>query len=463
MEALKIQRKALGCRPVRTKDRAVEAQGLHRKGARLGWGTSPSCVAKEVVQSNQQFEPNGTHKIPSTSSRSNLIRVKLFLAYRPLRPSSSLPKLLSCLPWAQAFSLSCLAAAPLLLPAAARALDFPRTGVVCDAPNQICFDANGASVTQTRLSFGYQASSKLQKQLAKGQPSGGQLAFSSGERCDLQRRTCWDSGSQNATINTSLSQQLFGTGSVNQGGVTGALVFPQTGVVCDGSQQICFDATGASVAQTRSNFGYQAGRNLERQIAVRPYGSEIVFSSGERCNFQRRSCWDNGSAGATINTSLSRQLFGNGSGSWNNGTSGWNGVNQTDNRDASCLLSQRGRVLFNGDCALRQRTSTNGSTAYVVELPNGRRYPFFNRQGQLVLRDSSGTWPAQSSISGNDVRFRWSDLQLVTRPRQPFTTNRYPYPGNNQYSQYPYNQYPYPSNQNPTGSFLQTLFNSLFR
>jgi hypothetical protein len=126
-------------------------------------------------------------------------------------------------------------------------------------------------------------------------------------------------------------------------------------------------------------------------------------------------------------------------------------------------LSQRGRVLFNGDCALRQRTSTNGSTAYVVELPDGRRFPFFNRQGQLVLRDTSGTWPAQSSISGNDVQFRWSDLQLVTRPRQPLTTNRYPYPSNNQYGQYPNNQYPYPSNQNPTGSFLQNLFNSLFR
>lgn len=369
--------------------------------------------------------------------------------------------MLSCPPWAEAFSLACLAAAPLLLPAAARALDFPRTGVVCDAPNQICFDANGASVTQTRLSFGDQASRKLQRQLVNGQPYGGQIAFSSGERCDLQRRTCWDSGLQNANLNTSLSQQLFGigSGSLNQG----ALVFPQTGVVCDASQRICFDATGASVVQTRTRFGYQAGRNLERQIAVRPYGSEIVFSSGERCDFQRRTCWDNGSGSTNINTALSRQLFGNGSGSWSNGTSSWNGGSQTDNRDASCLLSQRGRVLFNGDCALRQRTSTNGSTAYVVELPDGRRFPFFNRQGQLVLRDTSGTWQAQSSISGNDVQFRWSDLQLVTRPRESLATNLFPYPNNNQYGQYPNNQYSYPSNQNPTGTFLQNLFNSLFR
>ena len=239
-----------------------------------------------------------------------------------------------------------------------------------------------------------------------------------------------------------------------------ALDFTRTGVVCDASLRICFDSTGASVAQTRLSFGYQAGRNLERQISERPYGSEIVFSSGERCDLQRRTCWDNGSGNPTINTSLSRQLFGTGGGSWSNGTSGWSGDNQRYNREASCLLSQRGRVLFNGDCALRQRTSTNGSIAYVVELPDGRRYPFFNRQGQLVLRDSTGTWPAQSSISGNDVQFRWNDLQLVTRPRQPLTTNLYPFPNSNQF---PNNPYPFPSNQNPTGSFLQNLFNSLFR
>lgn len=297
--------------------------------------------------------------VESRSRCSCLIKVKVIQACIPLKISFHRPNLGACLPWTQAFRLACLAASPLLLMTAARALEFPGRGLVCDA-----------------------------------------------------------------------------------------------------SQRICYDATGPSVAQTRLRFGDQATRNLERQIASRPFGSEIVFSSGERCDLQRRNCWGNGSSSTIINTSLSRQLFGNtGGGSWSNGTNNRNGVSQT-NTGANCLLSQREQVLFNGQCALRRRQTSANGIAYVVELPDGHRYSFFNRQGQLVLQDSSGTWPVQSSISGNDVQFRWSDMQLVTRPQQPLTTDLNPYPNNTQYPNY---QYQYPSNQDPTGLFLQNLFNRLFR
>lgn len=242
-----------------------------------------------------------------------------------------------------------------------------------------------------------------------------------------------------------------------------ALDYPQAGVVCDAYRRICFDATGASVTQTRLTYGYPASRRVEQQLARQPNGSQFVFSSGERCDLQQRTCWDNSSGNAAINTTLSRQLFGSNGGPWPQGTNGWNqnpnyssNVNQVNTRNASCRLSQRGRELYSGDCALRQRTSTNG-VAYVIELPDGHRYPFFNRRGQLVMRDSSGTWPAQSSIRGNDVQFVWSDLQLVTRPLEPLGNHLLPirYPNGNPYG--------YPSYSNPNSNFLQNLFNTLFR
>ncbi len=180
-----------------------------------------------------------------------------------------------------------------------------------------------------------------------------------------------------------------------------------------------------------------------------------MFSSGELCDLQRRICWLNGTTRSNINTSLSRQLFG-ANGRWSDGSQTDNNY-QTQNRRASCQLSQRGRMLFNGACDLRRRNADNG-IAYVVELPDGRKYRFFNRQGKLVQRSGNRTWAAQSWIEGEDVRFRWSDMQLVTRPPEPIA-DLYSYPNN----QYPNNQYPNPSNPTPTGTFLQGLFNYLFR
>jgi hypothetical protein len=114
-----------------------------------------------------------------------------------------------------------------------------------------------------------------------------------------------------------------------------------------------------------------------------------------------------------------------------------------------CDLSQRGRRLFNGNCDLRRRITSNG-TAYSVELQDGRRFAFYNRQGELVLRDGTGIWLARYARSGSGVLFTWSDLRLETRRDVP---QGYPH-------HYPQS---YPPIQNPTGQFFQDLFNNLFR
>ena len=268
------------------------------------------------------------------------------------------------------------------------------------------------------------------------------------------------------------------------------LSFPRNGVICDRATKICYERNGISYYQTRSQFGWRAEQELRRQLSGRPWPNQLSFSSGELCELQRQVCWDDGWKRRNVSYRLSRQLFGsnwngnawshgnttwnngssnngswnngssnNGSwnngnwnnGSWNNGTNNWNGGNTLPGQQLSrCELSQRGQPLFRGTCGLRQRTMSDG-TAYVVELSDGRRYAFRNRQGQLVLNDAANVWPAQFYSRGNDLIFRWADLQLVTQPSYDYGYGTGA------------NQRPLPWSQTPTNQFLQDLFNNLFR
>lgn len=182
-----------------------------------------------------------------------------------------------------------------------------------------------------------------------------------------------------------------------------ALELPRPGVVCDNSQRICYDSQGASVNQTRRTYGEKAERDLLRQISGRPPAQDFRFSSGEVCSIQRRICWDDGWQQGNVSNRLTRQLFGNsGSGSGSANHPG----------ESRCQLLQRGRKVFSGGCRLSRRQDLGGS-AYTVETRDGRLYSFYAQaNGQLVLRDATGTWPVAYSTRGNGLAFRWADLQL---------------------------------------------------
>lgn len=215
--------------------------------------------------------------------------------------------------------------------------------------------------------------------------------------------------------------------------------FPRQGVVCDLTSKRCFNSEGVSVPLTREFFGSYGERALVPTLSSNRRITQFKLSDGKACDVRRQTCWDDGQSGKNVSRSLTTQLFGN-RGTWNN-----NGQ-QAEQANSSCELRQGNRRLFQGNCLLNRRESSNG-VAYNVELADGQRYSFYNRQGRLVLQDSSGLWPVQISNRNGDVNFRWADRQLVTRDRR--WANQGQQGGSSDF--------------NPTGNFLQDLFNTMFR
>lgn len=217
--------------------------------------------------------------------------------------------------------------------------------------------------------------------------------------------------------------------------------FPRQGVVCDLTNKRCFNSEGVSVPLTREFFGIYAERELIPKLSGNRRPTQFTLSDGKACDIRRQTCWDDGQGGKNVSKSLTTQLFGN-RGDWGNN----NNWQQPGQASSSCELRRGNRRLFEGTCLLNRRESSRGM-AYNVELADGQRYSFYNRQGRLVLQDSSGLWPVQISNRNGDVNFRWADRQLVTRDRR--WANQGPQGGSSDF--------------NPTGNFLQDLFNTMFR
>jgi hypothetical protein len=179
---------------------------------------------------------------------------------------------------------------------------------------------------------------------------------------------------------------------------------PQRGVICDSTLKVCYDDRGASIPLTGRYYGRGAEQNLMRALSGRPPANEIPLSNGMLCEVRQRTCWADGARRKVVNPVLTGQLFGSTSPSGNN-------HQNHSQRRATCELRQFGRTVFQGPCEL-SRHYERGETSYLVETRDGRRYSFFSRRGQLVLRDASGVWPVGVFDQGRSVQFRWADLQL---------------------------------------------------
>jgi hypothetical protein len=129
------------------------------------------------------------------------------------------------------------------IPMAARAADFPRAGVICDAPRQVCFDRQGPSIGLTRIYYGPDASNRLLAQLSRSPPQR-EFQLSSGQLCDLKQQLCWDGGWRRRNVNPLLSRQLFGL-SPTTGPAMGTAPAPQPPPAGERQCQLVLsDATG---------------------------------------------------------------------------------------------------------------------------------------------------------------------------------------------------------------------------
>ncbi len=220
--------------------------------------------------------------------------------------------------------------------------------------------------------------------------------------------------------------------------------------VCDRSQEICYDAQGPSISQTRRTYGEKAERRLLKELSGRPPVTTFSFSNGALCDVRDRTCWDDGNRRRNVSNRYTQHLFAGG------GLVG----------SRTCQLTQRGRRLYQGSCSLTRRNMANGM-AYVIETQDGRRYSFYNEgYGRLVLRDATGIWPVSTGNVGNQVAFRWADVQLLaSRPAGSWGAGQGYNPGYGQ----GYGGYGQPA-PDPRGATtgtpaqaLEQLLNNLFR
>ncbi len=166
-----------------------------------------------------------------------------------------------------------LVSGALTTPLPARAVDVPRPGVVCDRPQQICFDSQGPSLELTRLYLGPRASNRLLTQLS-GRPAMAEVVLSEGQLCDLRLRSCWDDGQRRRQINPLLSRHLFGAASPSGSRPSAAAPEPSMERSCQLSQRGMVVFSGAC-RLSRQNDG-----------SGPVYGVKV--GSGQRYRFQRR-------------------------------------------------------------------------------------------------------------------------------------------------------------------------------
>jgi len=155
----------------------------------------------------------------------------------------------------------------------AGAVDLPRAGVVCDAPQQICYDGQGPSLALTRLYLGPRASNRLLTQLS-GRPPLTEFLLSDGQLCDLRLRSCWDDGQRRRQFNPWLSRHLFAAAGPSGPRPTAAAAAPFLERSCQLSQ--------------RGQVVFSGSCQLSRQNDGSGPIYRVRVGNGQRYRFQRR-------------------------------------------------------------------------------------------------------------------------------------------------------------------------------
>lgn len=120
-------------------------------------------------------------------------------------------------PFALLFGVAVLVNTPVQAQWFTSAITNPTPGVLCDRNAQRCFDNQGVSISQTQRYLGNSAGQRLSAEQS-GRPRPSEFQLSNGTLCSVPDQTCWSDGSKKRTKNTTLTQQLFASTTVDNSG-----------------------------------------------------------------------------------------------------------------------------------------------------------------------------------------------------------------------------------------------------
>jgi hypothetical protein len=148
-------------------------------------------------------------------------------------------------------------------------------GVLCDRLSEVCYDRDGASLTETREEFGHDAAEELALRIdrpRRGPGKRGGIVFAprQGVLCDEQVAACYVGDAAHpghtkkqfgADAARALERRIEGGKRSSDG-----IFRPRGGVVCDRLGEACYDRDGVNVNATRDEFGREAAVRLTKRL-----------------------------------------------------------------------------------------------------------------------------------------------------------------------------------------------------
>jgi hypothetical protein len=197
------------------------------------------------------------------------------------------------------------------------------------------------------------------------------------------------------------------------------ITMPASGVVCDGTNQLCYDRNGLSLALTGRYFGQYAERTAQQNLGYRLPLRRFELSNGVFCQTDQASCWRQENGRRVRAGRISEQLFG-----FQPQPAPYPGpapYPQPSPRPAGqtalCQLSRGSQLLFNGSCSLNE-IRQGFQPRFEVRLRQGGTYVFEQtNRGYVITDGSGGRWPVQISDRGNRGIFSWADMRLDVTQR----------------------------------------------
>jgi hypothetical protein len=199
----------------------------------------------------------------------------------------------------------------------AGAIYAPRRGVYCDESVRACYTAKGGHVGQTQEQFGSEAGRRLEQRIDAGdrgergiyRPAGGVV-------CDRQSEVCYDRDG----ASLAQTRREFGHGAADDlaervdrprsgpGRRGGVIYSPRQGVSCDELVAACYVADEAHAGHTKREFGSEAVRGLERRVDGGRDRRDGIYriEGGGVCDRESEVCYDRRGASAP----LTRREFG---------------------------------------------------------------------------------------------------------------------------------------------------------